>query len=223
MSSWDDTYKKHGTVQHSIRSDVIEMVNVFKANQRYEKISKYRVLDHCCGTGRHVQYLAREGFDVVGLDNSEEALKITIQQYKEFGNIRLVLSEMNEIPFSDKYFNGAISILGIHFGNKEQREGAFRSLRKVLKKGSPFYLAVLSKNHRAYGLGDSVDGDLDSFENIPGIHAGMRHFYDKDELERILPGFGFEVDSISEYTEPLKEGSFFKYPLYECRVLCRRR
>ena len=36
-----------------------------------------RVLDLGCGAGRHVLFLAREGFEVHGLDSSREALRIT--------------------------------------------------------------------------------------------------------------------------------------------------
>lgn len=223
MAIWDSTYKEHGMVQHTVRSDIVEMANVFRREQSYGKLSKYKVLDHCCGTGRHVRYLAEKGFYVVGLDNSQEALKITIEEIKGFGNVRLVLSEMDEIPFSDKYFNAAISILGLHFGSKDQRENAIRSVHRILKKGSPFYLSVISKNHDIYGLGTQVKGDPDTYQNIPDIHVGSRHFYDAEELEKILTKIGFDIVSMKEYTEPLKDGSFFKHPLYEWRVLAKKK
>lgn len=52
-----------------------------------------RVLDVACGRGRHLRYLADQGFDVTGVDRSEEAL----QSASRFGHT--VQSDIENTPW----------------------------------------------------------------------------------------------------------------------------
>ena len=59
-----------------------------------------RVLDLCCGTGRHAVPLARAGLEVTGLDMSEEYLELARSAAREAGvKVRFVQGDMREIPF----------------------------------------------------------------------------------------------------------------------------
>lgn len=50
--------------QSSTKVEVEKVVNLLKMPQND------RILDLCCGTGRHSLELARQGFDVVGVDRT---------------------------------------------------------------------------------------------------------------------------------------------------------
>ena len=57
-----------------------ERVSFEKASIREYALSEWpkdeiKLLDVCCGTGPHVDWLCREGIDIVGLDSSESMLK----------------------------------------------------------------------------------------------------------------------------------------------------
>src|ERR1700752_1316730 len=45
--------------------------------QKAIKLAKGRTLDIGCGAARHALYLQRKGFDVVGIDNSPLAIKVS--------------------------------------------------------------------------------------------------------------------------------------------------
>ena len=63
-----------------------------------------RVLDLCCGTGRHAVPLARAGLKVTGLDLSEEYLTIARSAaYEADVEVRLVQGDMREIPFRGEF------------------------------------------------------------------------------------------------------------------------
>ena len=63
-----------------------------------------RVLDLCCGTGRHAVPLARAGLKVTGLDMSEEYLAVAASAAHEADvKIRLVQGDMREIPFRGEF------------------------------------------------------------------------------------------------------------------------
>ena len=56
----------------------IDEWNGFKTN--------IRILDLGCGTGRHVRLLDKNGYKVVGIDNSREMIKIAQQKYNKNNN-----------------------------------------------------------------------------------------------------------------------------------------
>ena len=65
---WDSGYaKKAGTIEPEVRMLAL----------RIRELGFRRVLDAGCGAGRHVAYLAREGFEVFAVDQFEAAAEKT--------------------------------------------------------------------------------------------------------------------------------------------------
>ena len=74
-SGWNGFYltnSLHETPSHM----VTELVPRLKSDGVVE------VLDAGCGTGRHTDFFKRQGFNVYGVDISEEAIKIAIANDK---------------------------------------------------------------------------------------------------------------------------------------------
>ena len=61
---WDTTYRVKGVVQKNVLSSVRTAV------ERLKSAGCERLLDLCCGSGRHTLYLAKAGFDVYSMDVS---------------------------------------------------------------------------------------------------------------------------------------------------------
>ena len=70
------------------------------ALEKYGKKVK-RILDLACGTGTHSVYLARKGYDVVGIDISREMLNIAREKARAAG----VRAEFLEGDIRDMHFN----------------------------------------------------------------------------------------------------------------------
>lgn len=69
---------------------------VQKLLKKYE-IKKGLLLELGCGTGSMTRQLASKGFDMIGLDNSEEMLQIAREKGNEFGdNILYLCQDMRE-------------------------------------------------------------------------------------------------------------------------------
>ena len=64
----------------------------------------HRILDLCCGYGRHTINLARGGYNVTGFDLCERALKL-IRQKSQIEDLRihLVRGDIRALPFKDKF------------------------------------------------------------------------------------------------------------------------
>src|SRR5687768_17349927 len=63
-----------------------------------------RVLDLCCGQGRHAVVLTAMGLNVVALDLAESYLRLAEAAAKEQGvTIETVHADMREIPFASHF------------------------------------------------------------------------------------------------------------------------
>ena len=61
------------------------------------KVPKGLVLDLGCGTGTLTEMLSQEGYDMIGVDNSEQMLAIAMEKRDESGeNILYLLQDMRE-------------------------------------------------------------------------------------------------------------------------------
>jgi cyclopropane fatty-acyl-phospholipid synthase-like methyltransferase len=89
------------------------------------KYAKDRVLDIGCGAGRHSLYLQKRGLDVLGIDNSPLAVKVS----KLRGLKRAKVIPITQINFRPDSFD-AILMMGNNFG----LFGSFRRAKWLLKK-----------------------------------------------------------------------------------------
>ena len=99
-----------------------------------------RVLDLCCGQGRHLIDLARRGYDVVGVDLSEYMLGECRKVASEAGiTACLVQSDMREIDF-DSEFDAVIN-MWTSFGyleSDEENQKVLQAVERALKPGGRF-------------------------------------------------------------------------------------
>ena len=64
----------------------------------------HRILDLCCGYGRHSINLARMGYNVVGFDLCERALELARQKAQEENlRIHLVRGDIRTLPFKSEF------------------------------------------------------------------------------------------------------------------------
>ncbi|MHB1456322.1 MAG: class I SAM-dependent methyltransferase [Armatimonadota bacterium] len=94
-----------------------------------------RILDLCCGQGRHLIDLMRRRYDVVGVDLSEYMLdKCREAASKEGLEPRLIQADMRELPFNSEF--DAIIIMWNSFGYLEsdvENQKAIDRISQALK------------------------------------------------------------------------------------------
>lgn len=106
-----------------------------------------KILDLCCGHGRHAIPLAQRGYEVTGLDLSEVFLQKAREDAAAQGvSVRWVRSDMREIPFQDE-FDAVINMFSA-FGYLED-EGedlkVLRQVRRALKPGGLFLMEIVHR------------------------------------------------------------------------------
>ena len=112
---------------------------------RFLKDCKF-VLDAGTGTGRFAIYLAQRGINIVAIDSSREMVEIARKKAQQEGcqhRIQFIVSDIENLPFKDKSFDGVCSIIVlIHLAC---RDYAVSELSRVLKPGGIAVLDVPSK------------------------------------------------------------------------------
>ena len=98
-----------------------------------------RILDLCCGQGRHSLELARRNFrNVEGLDRSHYLIqKAKARAKKEDINIRFREGDARKIPYPPDNFD-VVTILGNSFGYFETIQDDLRVLKEVFKVLKPW-------------------------------------------------------------------------------------
>ncbi len=183
MPTWDELFKREEFRAREPYHGVLRFAKLLK-----EKGLR-RVLDLGCGAGRHLVYLAREGFQVHGIDIAETGLEHARRWLEREGlTAELKRSDMAEIPYPDRFFDAAISIAVIYHGTLEKMRRTIGEVHRVLRPGGLALLTFKSKRSFRYGRG--VEIEPDTFIPDIGEDAGVPHHYsDRDEVEALLKGF----------------------------------
>lgn len=101
--------------------------------------AEYKILDLCCGQGRHSLELARRGFKYVeGIDRSHYLIqKAKTQAKKETLNVKFREGDARKLPYAPDAFD-VVMILGNSFGYFETIQDDLRVLREVFRVLKPW-------------------------------------------------------------------------------------
>lgn len=103
----------------------------------------HKVLDLACGKGRHSIYLNEKGFDVVGVDLSEQ----NIEHAKQFENDKLQFDvhDMRQI-YAESRFNFVLNMFTSfgYFDSERENEEAICAAAKSLKPGGNLLIDFLN-------------------------------------------------------------------------------
>ncbi len=117
--------------------------------QMTELKPKSKILDLCCGHGRHAIPLAKKDFQITGFDFSEHLLQRAAQAAEESGvTLRLIHGDTRQLPFEDE-FDAVISMFTAfgYFEQEEDNQKVLSEVFKALKPGGVFLMDVLNREH----------------------------------------------------------------------------
>lgn len=107
----------------------------------------HRVLDLCCGTGRHSLYLSSRGYDVIGVDRTisfiEKAKRKAEQQDLQ---VEFVVKDMADYCLPDS-FNVVINLFGSfgYFDNPKDDLKVVKNMYSSLHSGGQFLIETMGK------------------------------------------------------------------------------
>jgi SAM-dependent methyltransferase len=181
--AWERQYEKGYFLDQSIQHEMPAIAKRFKAH------SVNSVLDHGCGSGRHVLYLARQGFEVVGLDIAPTGLSALFQKLvaEEYVS-HTTLGDILQLPFADESFDGIISVRVIHHNRLALIQRTVDEMRRILKPQGLIWITVpVPKGH---GAKDGKEIEPGTWVPAGGIEKGLpHHLFTEDELQKLFQHF----------------------------------
>jgi ubiquinone/menaquinone biosynthesis C-methylase UbiE len=166
------------------------------------------VADVGCGNGRHLLPCAESCSHAVGVDISQNLLRIVQKKLhnKNIGNISLIHADVVQLPLADNSLDAVLFIASLHnIQGKEHRRRALQEVARVLKSNGVALISVWSRWQDMYYkhfmkqfiVRSREFGDIDVFWrqhnlNVPRFY----HLYSKGEFLRELRGAHFYIQSI---------------------------
>ncbi len=165
MASWRESFFRKGVftpgMAEARRAAPREASFVWKALSLRPNA---RLLDVCCGTGRHAVPLARRGALVTGIDFKEEYLAEARRAGRGLAGLRFSRQDMRRLPYRGEF--DAACNLWTSFGYFEKPGddlATLRSIARSLKPGGLFLLDILDfawlkKNYEPLRCEQQADG-----------------------------------------------------------------
>ncbi len=195
MPTWNELFTKEEFRWKIPQEQVVALIP--KLRER----GAQRVLDLGCGSGRHTVYLAREGFQVCGVDNAENAL-LNTQAWLARENLSAELraADIERIPYPDGFFDAVISIYVIYHKTIAGMRRVGDEIYRVLRPGGLALVSLQSRRGYRWGTGKEIEAN--SFRPDVGPDAGEIHHYSHlAEIETLFERFVIRRIELEERVE----------------------
>ncbi len=175
---------------------------------------KSKVLDIACGKGRHSIYLNKKGFDVTGIDLSEQSIKYAKQFENDY--LHFLMHDMRQL-FYINYFDIAINLFTSfgYFDTEYQHVKALKSFRKAIKANGCLVIDYFNTENIIHNLSCNETKEIDEIKFYIGKTVvdgkiikridfeaeGKRYHFEErvqaftfDDFERMLSVAGMFID-----------------------------
>lgn len=162
-----------------------------------------KVLDLGCGTGNPIAgHIARRGYQVIGVDQSQNMLEIAKRVVPEAEFIR---GDMVEMQFADK-FAAAVAWDSVFHVERMHHSAIYRKLADSLETGGRLLLSVGGSDADA-SAADSTGGDsvVEGFTSEMFGHTFFYSGYGPQVTRKMLEAEGFEIE-VWEVDDPSSRG-----------------
>jgi SAM-dependent methyltransferase len=139
------------------------------------------ILDVGCGSGRYLIPLERAGFDVLGVDISDVALRSLSC------SLHLAQADLRCLPVASSSFDAVTCFGVLQHLSYDARKVAARELFRVLKLGGLAFVEVIGDMDMRYNCGEEVETGTFVRGGIPN------HHFSSGELSTLLEAAGFTV------------------------------
>jgi len=183
LPTWDELFKDEKFVWKNPDEWAVWLVSLLRAR------NFKRVYDHGCGAGRHLIYLAREGFETYGTDISEVALKRAEEWLRrEELHAELKKADMTVISYPDSFFGGVVSAYVVQHNTRANVQKTINEIHRVLCPGGLLYITFISTRSHRYGSGVMIEPD--TYIPDTGEDRGVpHHFCDRPDIEDLMKQF----------------------------------
>ncbi|MGK7901756.1 MAG: bifunctional 2-polyprenyl-6-hydroxyphenol methylase/3-demethylubiquinol 3-O-methyltransferase UbiG [Hormoscilla sp.] len=156
--------------------------------KRFDIVPPKGIIEVGCGGGIFCEYLAKQGYQVLGVDMSRGAIKVA-QEHAVIANVPVEyqVSNVYELPFEDESFDVVMSSNFLQ--HVEDLVTAFSQMSRILKKGGLFIFDTISRNE--YSVTNFMKLEAEGII-IPGAHEPLL-LIKPEEVESLAKQFGIAL------------------------------
>ena len=177
---------------------------------------KAKVLDLACGKGRHAIYLNQLGFEVVGIDLSENSIMEANKNQNE--SLHFQVHDMRE-AFGDKF--DAIFNLFTSFGYFENAEDNLTTLKAMKESLTEYGFAVIDFMNINQVIANLVPEEVKTVENIDFYikrYVSEGHIYKEIKFEDQGEKFHFtervKALTLKDFEELMEEAGIYLLDIF---------
>ncbi|NHJ19468.1 MAG: class I SAM-dependent methyltransferase [Candidatus Lokiarchaeota archaeon] len=186
MPDWDDIFAQKGKYFTKPHPDMERLADLF-----IEK-DVHRILDLGCGTGRHLIFLLKKGFEVYGLDGSPNGLEITKKWLIEENlSSELICQQIeHEFPYKDSFFDAVISIQVLHHNLMKDILFTVREIKRTLKPEGFIFITFPIFKGFYLARQNMEEVEKRTFIPLKGPEKGLpHHFFTVAEIKKVFNAF----------------------------------
>lgn len=148
-----------------------------------------KVFDLGCGNGRHVIFLAEQGFEVYGMDISEEAIRIAKAWLARKGlKADLRSGDIERLAFEDNFFDLIIASEVLDHIPFSKAMDVMNEIKRICTPQGYIYITLRSTEDSEFGRGRKVEHN--TFRLEEGYEKGIiQHYFDLKEIKELFAGF----------------------------------
>jgi len=201
-ASWFDTPYYHILYKDRNHTEAIDFMNNLTT---YLSLSKEeRILDLACGKGRHSIYLNQLGYDVTGIDLSENSITYASQFENE--TLRFRVHDMCE-PYPEKF--SAVFNLFTSFGYFDKEEDNLNTIKAIKSNINEQGFGVIDFMNVDYVIDNLVPNEI---KEIDGITFKIRRYVENGFIFKEIRFTDQNEDFF--YTERVKALSLSNFEHY---------
>ncbi len=205
------------------------LVEFFEKFGYLDQFQENLLLDLGCGNGRHSLKFAENIDYIVGVDFSNNLLKIAIQKQKklQLDNVSFVLADIAALPFRDSCFQSIFSLATLHhISSQEDRIVSIKELRHSLKIGGNCLISVWRKWQKRFFKHTLIQLFICffklSFSDFGDIYVPWKlqngniiqryyHLFSQRELRKILKETKFQLILLKNFGGPTSKDNIFAF------------
>ena len=140
------------------------------------------MLDVACGKGRHSLQLANKGFDVTGIDLSDDSINEALQYQTD--SLHFYKHDMR-LPFWINYFDYAFNFFTSfgYFKTRREHDNAIRTIAQSIKMDGTFVMDFLNVHYAEDHLVHQSEKEIEGINFIITKWYDETHFYKKIIIE----------------------------------------
>jgi len=199
-SVWDTIFQSQSWGKYP-GEDFIRFVarNFYNSPQR----SLIKMLEVGCGPGANLWYLAREGFEVYGVDGSATAMQLAQSRLDEEcpgWQGRLITGDVTALPFADEVFDAVVDNECLYCNSYDVAVDIYSEMSRVTKPGGKLFSRTFARGSWGDGTGTPA-GHNAWFCSEGGLAGkGLARFTSLEEIEKLATGWKVENIELITHT-----------------------